>query len=178
MAVIGLTGLPCAGKTEFVELARKRNFVVHRMGDAVWNYVRNKNLELNNENVARIASEERERCGKGIWAERTLLCIKNRNENIVIDGIRNIEEVEIFKKNLPGFVLVAIHSSLKTRFQRIIKRGRVDDVKSEKAFHERDKRELSWGIEKVIASADFVIVNEGSIEEFRKEVEKIFTCLI
>lgn len=178
MVAVGITGMPGCGKTYFVEFARDRLFAIYRMGDVVWNYVRDKNLELNNENVARIASGERERCGKGVWAERTLLCIKARNENIVIDGIRNIEEVEIFKKNLPGFVLVAIHSTPKTRFQRIIKRGRIDDIKSEKEFHERDKRELNWGIGKVIASVDFVIVNEGGVEEFRKEVEKIFTCLI
>lgn len=178
MVAVGITGMPGCGKTYFVEVAREHHFVIYRMGDAVWNYVRDRNLDLSNDNVGRIASEERERGGKGIWAERTLLCIKNRGENIVIDGIRNIEEVEIFKKNLPGFVLVAIHSSPGIRYQRIIKRGRIDDIKSEKEFQERDKRELRWGIGKVIASADFVIVNEGSIEEFRKEVEKIFTCLI
>jgi len=38
---------------------------------------------------------------------------------------------------------------------------------------ERDKRELSWGLEDVIASADIIIPNEKSLDNLRKEIKKI-----
>ncbi len=163
--------MPGSGKGLFVETARKKEFDVVRMGDAVWDFVRKKGLKLNDENVGRIADEERKKHGCGIWGERTLNFIKNRKT--VIDGIRSIEEVNVFRKHFPAFTVIAVHSSAETRFNRIMKRKRIDDVFSKEKFDERDRRELSWGIGNVIALSDIVIVNEGSVDEFKKRIEKV-----
>ncbi len=40
-------------------------------------------------------------------------------------------------------------------------------------FREREKKELSWGLGNVIAMADIVIINEGSLEEFKEKVREI-----
>lgn len=156
--------MPGSGKGIFVETAKKKGWDVVRMGDAVWDFVKKKGLNLNDENVGRIANEERKKYGYGIWAERTLPFIKNKKT--VIDGIRSVEEVRIFKKHFQDFTVIAVHSSPETRFNRIMKRKRIDDTFSKEKFDERDKRELSWGIGNVIALADVMIVNEGSVEEF------------
>jgi dephospho-CoA kinase len=39
-------------------------------------------------------------------------------------------------------------------------------------LEERDKRELRWGLGAVIAAADIIISNEGSIDEFRDKIRK------
>jgi len=169
--MIGLAGMPGSGKGVFVETAKKKGFDVVRMGDAVWEYVKKKGLTLNDENVGGVADEERKKFGYGIWAERTLPFIKNRKT--VVDGIRSVEEINVFRKHFHDFTLIVIHSSPETRFQRIMKRKRVDDSFSKEKFDERDRREISWGIGKVIALADEVIVNEGSAEEFKRNVEKV-----
>lgn len=169
--MIGLSGMPGSGKGVFVETARKKGWDVVRMGDAVWDFVKKKGLTLNDENVGRVADEERKKFGYGIWAERTLPFIKNRKT--VIDGIRSVEEVNVFRKHFQDFTLISIHSSSETRYGRIMSRKRIDDTFSKKEFDERDKRELSWGIGKVIALADVVIVNEGEVDEFREKVEEI-----
>ncbi|MEW6069663.1 MAG: AAA family ATPase [Candidatus Thermoplasmatota archaeon] len=173
MLVIGLTGMPGAGKTEFVKIARKKGFGVYRMGDAVWNWVKQMGLELTNDNVARIADSERGKHGRGIWAERTLETIEEKGKRIVIDGIRSPEEIEIFKNYFTNFVLVAVHAQRELRLKRLAGRKRVDDVKTIEDFTARDERELRWGIGKVIENADFLIVNEGSISKFRKDVVKL-----
>jgi dephospho-CoA kinase len=46
-----------------------------------------------------------------------------------------------------------------------------------KKFIQRDERELGWGIGEVIAMADLMIINEGSIDEFREKVEEILLKL-
>jgi len=171
MKIIGLSGMPGSGKGVFVETAKKKGFDVVRMGDAVWEYVKKKGLTLNDENVGGVADEERKKHGYGIWAERTLPFIKNRKT--VIDGIRSIEEVGIFKSHFQDFIVIGVHSSPETRYRRIMKRKRIDDTFSKEDFDERDKRELSWGIGEVIALADVMIVNEEGIEEFKKKVEKV-----
>ncbi len=174
--IVGLSGMPGSGKGVFVETAKKKGFDVVRMGDAVWEHVKKKGLTLNDENVGRVADEERKKHGYGIWAERTLPFIKN--EETVIDGIRSVEEVRIFKSHFQEFTVVGIHSSPGTRFRRIMKRKRVDDTFSKEKFDERDKRELSWGIGEVIALSDVMIVNEVEADEFKRNIEKVLEELV
>jgi dephospho-CoA kinase len=176
MKVIAFTGMPFSGKTEAVEIAKNMGIPVVRMGDSVWGEVRKRGLKLNDENVGKIADEMRKKHGKEIWARRTLEKIKSKENkrSIVIDGIRNIEEIEVFKKGLgQDFVVIAVEASSETRKKRAFGRDRIDDSKDINLIKKRDQRELSWGLGLVIASADIVASNEGNIDEFRKEIKKI-----
>jgi dephospho-CoA kinase len=74
--------------------------------------------------------------------------------------------------------LIAAHSSPEARFQRLSKRKRSDDPEGWSVFHERDLRELSVGQGDVIALADFMIVNEGTYDEFKAEAIKVLQAVI
>lgn len=168
--IILLVGMPGSGKEEFIRKAKEMNIDVVSMGDVVRDYTKSLGMELSDKNVGYVANEERKKNGMDIWAVRTLERIKSKR--CVIDGVRNKEEIEFFKKNLgQNMVVVAILSSEKVRFERILKRARKDDARNWDEFVEREKRELSWGLGNVIAMADHFIINEGSLEEFRKKVE-------
>ncbi len=176
MRVLAFAGMPFSGKSEAVKIAKEMDIPVIRMGDMIWEEVKNRKLELSDKNVGTIANQMREEHGKDIWARRTLEKIKSvENMNfIVIDGIRNVEEIDLFKRYLEGkFVVVAVEASDETRQKRALIRNREDDSKDLQKIKERDKRELSWGLGVVIASADVVVSNEGDIEEFRDKVRKI-----
>jgi len=174
MKAIAFTGMPGAGKTEAVKVAKEMGIKVVSMGDEVRNEARKRGLELNDENVGKIADEMRKKYGMNIWAKK---CIEKLSSEkiIVIDGIRNIEEVETFRKRIKNFILVAIHASPKTRYERLMKREREDDSKNVEELKEREKRELSWGLGDVIAMADIVLINEGDLEEFREKVREILS---
>ena len=167
--------MPFSGKSEAVQIAKDLNIPVVRMGDAVWDEVKNRGLELNDKNVGLIADKMRKDHGMGIWARRTLDKIKSldKTDIVVIDGIRNVEEIDRFKKELgKDFVVIAIEASDEKRHERAQSRGRRDDSKDINKIKERDKRELRWGLDVVIASADIVISNEGSINKFKNKVRK------
>jgi len=177
MKIIAFTGMPCSGKSEAVEIAKNIGINVFRMGDMVWEEVKNRGFSLDDKHVGAIADQMRKEFGKDIWAKKTLEKITKFSEldHIVIDGIRNIEEIETFKKKLgKDFIVIAIIASDETRQKRCLKRGRQDDSKDSHDLKERDKRELNWGLGSVIASADIIIPNEGSVENFRNEIKKIF----
>ena len=53
-------------------------------------------------------------------------------------------------------------------------RNRKDDSKDLAKIKERDNREISWGLNTVIASADMIISNEGSLEELQNKIKQIF----
>lgn len=170
MQTIAFTGLPGSGKSEAVAAAERQGWTVVRMGDEVRAEAKRRGVELSDENLGDIASELRRQEGMDVWARRSL---PSERDRIVIDGIRNIEEVEFFREQLDDFVLAAIHASPSTRYQRLRERGRADDATSREALQERDERELGWGIGSVVAMADVVIVNEGSLEELQGKVQRL-----
>ena len=178
MKILAFTGMPCSGKTEAVQIAKDMKISVIRMGDAVWEETKNQGLELNDKNVGTVANKMRETHGKDIWARRIVEKIKTFDDRsiLVIDGIRNTEEIDVFKKRLgKDFVVIAIEASTETRRNRALGRSRQDDSKDIKDLEERDKRELGWGLDVVIASADIIISNEGNIDEFKKEIKKLLS---
>lgn len=180
MKIIAFTGMPFSGKSEAVKIAQEMNIPVIRMGDMVWEETKKRGLNLSEKNVGTIADTMRKEKGMDIWAQRTLEKIKLLNdiEKIVIDGIRNIEEIETFEKELGNdFLLVAVQVADNIRYKRAIDRGRVDDSLDLELIKSRDKRELSWGLENVIASAEIVVSNEGTIDEFKEKIKKILTIL-
>lgn len=166
MKLICITGMPGCGKEEFVRTLEQHGLPVVRMGDVVRAEAQKRGVKFSDDTVGGLAHEERLKHGYGIWAQRTLPYLNQ--EVVAVDGIRCSEELEIFKQKLQGeLILVAIHSSPKTRRERLIARGRADDVISQEEFEKRDIRELSWGLGKVIALADYMIINEGTVEDLK-----------
>ncbi len=176
MKVIVFTGLPWSGKSEAVAIAKQMGFPVVRMGDMVWEETKKQGLKLSDSNVGAIANNMRNQYGTDIWAKKTIEKIKvMKNPSIlVIDGVRNLEEIETFKREVDNdLLLIAIHVSDDLRYKRAIDRGRKDDSKDLTKIKEREKREIGWGLTTVIASADIVITNDGSLEELRKKIKQI-----
>ena len=167
--------MPFSGKSEAVKIAKERGIPVIRMGDMVWDEVRSRGLELCDENVGYVANEMRKTHSKNIWAQRTVDKIKSTDTKnaLIIDGIRNVEEIDFFKEKLGSdFKVIAIVVSDSVRHNRAMSRGREDDSRDIDLIKKRDERELGWGLGDVIKSADIKISNENGIEEFRKEIKK------
>jgi dephospho-CoA kinase len=180
MKIIAFTGMPASGKSEAVQLTKDKGIPVIRMGDLVWEETRKQGKPLDDKNVGDVASSMRKRFGMDIWAKRTVEKIHSlkKSPHLIIDGVRNMEEIEYFKKNLGlDFFVVAIDASDELRRKRAIARGRTDDSKDLKNLEERDKREIRWGLQKVIADADIVILNNGSLDQFKKKVLTVFNKL-
>jgi dephospho-CoA kinase len=171
--VIGVAGMPGAGKATVIEVATKMGHRVVVMGDEVREETKRRNLAPTPKNVGKVMLKMRQEEGPAVVAKRCILKIeKRKNEVVIVDGVRSLYEVDVFKKHFPKFKLLAIHSSPETRFKRLFKRRRSDDPASWETFMERDWRELRVGLGSVIASADAMIVNEGKREGLKKDVQK------
>jgi len=169
--------MPFSGKSEAVKIAKEKNIPVIRMGDLIWEETKSRGREINDSNVGKIATNMRKQHGMDIWAKKTYEKIKDikNTDKIVIDGVRNIEEADFFKENLgKDFILVAVKVNDETRYKRAMKRRREDDSSDIEKIKERDRRELSWGLGKVINSADIVIENNNDLESFRNKIKEIF----
>ncbi|MEZ0345926.1 MAG: AAA family ATPase [Infirmifilum sp.] len=168
-----VTGLPGSGKSIFGSVAAARGIPVINMGDIIRGIARERSLETTDKNLGMIAKEIREKLGNAAVAILALeKACASGSKLVVIEGVRSLEELRYIQEKVSQSVLIAFHSSPRTRFRRLMERGRKDDPKSWEEFKERDHRELSFGIGSVIALADVMIVNENlSITQLSAIVE-------
>lgn len=172
--VVGLAGMPGAGKSVVVNVAKANGYGVIIMGDEVREEARKRGLEPTPENLGCIMLELRRLEGEAVIAKRCVPKMAGMAENkVIVDGIRSLAEVEEFRRSFPRFVLVAVHASPETRFKRLFHRRRSDDPKSWEVFCERDMRELSVGLGNAIALAEYMLVNEEGLGAAKRRAAEV-----
>ncbi|MGB2843358.1 MAG: hypothetical protein WBC02_00730, partial [Candidatus Aminicenantaceae bacterium] len=95
----------------------------------------------------------------------------------VIDSIRNPKEIDYLKKQ-KNFILLAIDAPVELRYKRAKKRGREESVSTlqefiEKEAEEKTNRKKGQQLLNCIKMADFVVINDGSLENLHKKLEKL-----
>ena len=159
--IIAITGMPGAGKSTVAEAVEATGLRRIAMGDMIREETSRRGLTLDDKNMGMVMQEMRDKYGAGAVAELCLRSIRSRPDEraVVIDGIRSVAEVELFRT--AGDVrLIAILASPRRRFELLTSRGRTDAPLDHQSFKARDDRELSIGIGHAIALADEAIVNE------------------
>jgi dephospho-CoA kinase len=175
--IIAITGMPLAGKTEVSKIAEKLGLPVISMGDAVRQEAQKRGI--NGKAIGDFMLKLREEMGPDAVAKICSNIIETINNNmIVVEGVRSLHEVNYFKSKFDKIIIIAVHAAPKIRFRRGLLRRRDDDPKTFKEFEKRDLRELEVGIGSVIALADYMIINEGPLEETLNIAEKIFVKII
>lgn len=171
MKLIVTVGMPGSGKDELVEVARQMGLATLKMGDLVRDETRRRGMQLTNASVARVASEERDKHGGGIWAQRAIP--KLTETRMLVDGCRSDSEVTVFRHNFGDLFVLGIYSSPEHRYDRMMRRGRGDDAQGLQEFYDRDRRELKWGIGNAFVLADGMLLNEGALDDFRRAARKM-----
>jgi len=177
--VVGVTGMPGAGKATAKKMVQEMGYSVMVMGDEIREETKRRKLKPTPKNIGMVMLKLRDEEGLCVVAKRCIPKIEKAKRRVVIvDGIRSPHEVEEFKRRFPNFTLIAIHASPKTRFQRLFQRKRSDDPKGWKTFMERDLRELTVGLGNVIATADYMIMNEGTKTQFKRKFRQVLESVI
>jgi dephospho-CoA kinase len=174
MKVIGVVGLPASGKGEFSKIVKGMGIPVVVMGDVIRDAVKEAGLAPTDANLGAMADRLRTEEGMDAIANRCMALIMQQGAPLVlVDGIRGDAEVRVFRRQFPGFVLVAIDSSFEHRLERLGTRGRSDDGTSTGALRVRDERERRWGLDAALAMADTRIRNDGTLAEYATVVREL-----
>ena len=171
MKMIITTGMPGAGKEEFLLAASDSGIPFLRMGDIVREFHAKRSDEDKDLSVGQLANLDRQRYGFDIWAKRAME--KMYGDIFMIDGCRSMDEVRAYRNISDDVNIVGIFASPATRYDRLVKRGRDDAPKNIEEFQARDTRELGWGLGETMALADYMIINESSLEDFKRDVKKL-----
>jgi len=175
MRVVSIVGMAGSGKSEVARVFETNGFSRIRFGDITDDEVKKRGLPLNEQNERIIRELMREEYGMAAYARLNLdrIDLALRYSDVVVDGLYSWEEYTLLKDYYGGTLsLVAVWASPKTRYSRLCVRRERPLTMAESAS--RDRAE----IEKVnkggpIAMADFTLINESSLDELKKEAERI-----
>lgn len=169
--IIGLTGMPGAGKTTVANYLSQKGIPLLIMGDVVREVAENDGLEPTSDNLAKLMLRLRKRNGPEAVAHligNKIKLMKKEDKQlrvVIVDGIRSMAEVRVLRR-IGSVKLLAIHGSTLTRYTHVRERGRSDVPSNIGEFDKRDKIEMDVGISNAIALADETISNNDiSISE-------------
>ena len=183
--IIGLTGKNAAGKGEIAKHLQGNGFVYFSLSDALRDEATRQGLDHSRETLIKLGTEMREKFGNGILAKRInekIGKLKNKDKNnFAVDSIRNPGEIKELRKN-KDFILVAVHTDAKIRFQRLLRRGRIGDAQTIEEFLEHEKKEnndkgAGQQLDKCIEMADKVINSNGTVEEANNDIDRYLDSL-
>ena len=174
--LIGLTGTNGAGKGEAAAYFGTKGYAYYSLSDAIRDELRARGDAPSRDNLIQTGNELRERFGADVLARRTMAKV-GAGERAVIDSIRNVREI-VFLRRQEGFVLLAIDAPIEVRFARTALRGRDESAGDLEAFRKKEEEERAGGasaqqLEACMAAADRIIVNDGTIPEFRRKLEEV-----
>jgi dephospho-CoA kinase len=168
--VIAIAGMPGAGKAVASNTAKGLDIPVFVCGDVLREEAKIRKIVATPENFGKLMFQMRKNEGPSVMIERLLPRIAEAKSKIImVEGLRSIDEFESLMNNFE-VKLLAIHANPEQRFQRLIDRGRGDDPKTIVEFNSRDARELSLGVGSVIALADYLIMNDSTLENFQQKL--------
>jgi len=172
--IIGIIGEMGAGKDTFCDFVKLnyQNVYFLRFSDALTDILKMFFDEVKREDQQWLSSALRERFGGDVLVKALVKKIEKISDGIIIlNGVRRPDD---FKALLSiGGKLIYVTADVEKRWERVKVRGEKadDDVPFEK-FVEMGKAEAESLITVIGAEADIKIENNGSKEDFYKEVKK------
>ena len=132
-------------------------------------------IEITRENLRSKGDELRSEHGKSAMALMAWRKIsKFRDDNWAIESLMFVEEANFFRKK--GATVIGIAASEQLRFERATSRNREKFVDFNQ-FKEKDEKKRSAGIDNIVNSADFIVENDGTLDELKELADSIFTVI-
>jgi len=187
--IIGVCGTLCSGKGVVSEILRSKGCDVTTLGAIVRESLNSKGIEATREAQQNEGNALRKEFGGQILAERALKKYIHTDNILVIDGIRNVAEIEYLKAH-SKFFLIGVDASLELRWKRSIHRNRDPGHKDYDTFINDDARDRGTNepangqqVGMCLVQADFLIMNDEEYVDLEssklyKDVNKIYREII
>lgn len=177
--VIAIVGMPGAGKSEAAKFFKEKGLPILRFGDITDAGVKKARKELTEKNERWYREKLRRDLGMAAYAIKIKPRIDEVLENYdtgVLDGLYSWEEYTYLKKYYPDLIVLCIYAKPSMRHRRLVQRNHRRRDYDE--ARERDIAELvNLNKGGPIAIADYLIKNEGRLENFTKELEKFLSSI-
>lgn len=183
MIIIGITGTIGAGKGTVVQyLTGNRGFDHYSVREFLLEEIRRRAMPENRDSMVEVANGLRRIHGPSYVTDQLYLRAEKRGRNCVIESIRTPGEIESLRRK-GRFILLAVDAEPETRYRRIFARGSETDHISFDTFEENEAREMSspdpssQNLRMCIRQADYLLMNNGSVEDLYRQVENVMKQL-
>ena len=177
--LIGLTGPIGAGTDSAAEILKEKGFKWFSYSDVLREEARKRGIEINRKNLQDLGDELRLKEGIGVISKRIIANVV-QGENYVMGNIRNGGEIDEFLRFGDDFILIKIDAPVEIRFNRVKERRRESDPIDFDEFKKLEEKDLGIGQAEygqrhmdVFEMADFIIINDGNMEDLKKKVEMV-----
>jgi dephospho-CoA kinase len=185
-AIVAFVGMTGSGKSTAAECLIERKWTYIRFGQVTIDSLKEKGLDINEQNERTMRESLRKTYGMGAFATLSLPAIKDSIEsnNVVIDGLYSWSEYNILRENFgERLFVIAVYASPATRYKRLESRftDGTDTAHKMRPLTPHDARQRDYSeIENIekggpIAMADYTVVNEKSSSELRDQIAEIVT---
>jgi dephospho-CoA kinase len=177
MIIIGITGTLGSGKGTIVEyLVQQKGFVHFSVRAFIAEEIIRRGLPVNRDSLTMVGNDLRAANSPSYIATQLYERAALNGKNCVIESLRTPGEIGALRA-MGGFWLFAVDADIQTRYKRITKRkSETDDVTFE-TFAANENREMlnidpnKQNIRKCVETADYVFINDSSIDDLFREVE-------
>jgi dephospho-CoA kinase len=176
--VIGALGLNSSGKDELVDyLARRCGARVFSLGDEARKLAEEEGLSPTRENLHRISKKYIEERGDDFFIRRLIERMDASGpEAAAVSVVRRPVDARVLKKHYgEDCLLVEVRvDDDRIRFERSRKRGSARDAEDFAEFLEEDREERRrFALDETMKTADLVIPNNGTLDEFRRRIDRV-----
>lgn len=173
---IAILGLPGSGKTVTIEyLMKKYSWSKVYFGDVTFDEIKKRGLEINEKNERMVREDLRNKFGLLHYTKQVIKKIDSTEDAsiILVESLYSWEEYLYFKNKFSdNFIAIAIYTSPKVRYERLLKRP-VRPLTPEEA-QSRDYAQIT-NITQAgpIAMANYTVDNNGTYKELYAQIDKI-----
>ena len=172
--IIAIVGMCGSGKSIASDYFENKNYKKVYLGGITMEKLKENIIEITPDNEKMMREKLRQEYGMGAYAILSIPKIEEliKENDVVIDGLYSWDELKIFKEKYPNIKVISIVVDKSIRYERLTTRE-IRPLTNEEA----KKRDISE-IENVakggpIAFADYYILNNGNMEIYNKELERI-----
>ncbi len=173
--ILGITGTNGSGKGTVVEYLLAKGFTHYSARAFIGEEIERRGLPLERPSFKKTADSLRQAHGPSYIIERLFAQAQADGGDAVIESIRELAGAHFLRAH--GAKLLAVNADQKLRYERTVQRGSHTDqvdfktwvTQEEAEWHNEAAHELD--VPGVMALADAVIMNNGTREELRAQVD-------
>lgn len=181
--VIGISGTITSGKGTVARILKDQGLHLITLSEIIRDELHKMNMEPTRKNLQDTGNSLRKEFGGQILAQRALQKYKSYESPLIIDGIRNLDEINFLKKN-STFHLIGVDAPFEMRWERLKLRNRDSDLLNHDKFVIDDARDRGFNeplngqqVGMCLVQADFLINNDeqmaGKLEDSKLYKETI-----
>jgi len=181
--IVGVMGLPCAGKTIFTDMVianlsnygLKLNIYRCKMSDWIYKKLKCLDLEVTKENMIWLSNVLINKFGRKYLSNivyRDIVSIQKEYDIIFIETGYAFEELKLLKEKLNNMIIVCIVADESCLKQRVFKR----ENEPEKTL--MVIKSLKHKINFYINHCDYVVNNSGDLKELNEDVKQFIKKIL